>query len=213
MPGWLRSRWALLVGLLAVGVAVAVVVSRDVWDDPPPLTAAEAHPTADVDVMPNRAVPAFLRAQGVRPQRLRMGGGTAVVAHLTWKQLRPAGDNRYEVLLAGNACQPGAIDSVLGVPVDDASLGFDSGWNDRLQDTPWLRGDADRRTDEGYTNDAQIASVPASYDDVWIVGRVLDACGVDESQQFARPVTDPDPVVGVALTTGDRIWWVDRVSG
>ena len=212
MPGWLRSRWALLVAALVVAVPVVLLQLRDGSTDPP-LTVAEAHPAADVHVMPNHAVSAFLRARGVRPDGLRVGGGTAVVAHLTWKPLRSADNNRYEVLYAGDHCQPGAVDSVLGVPEQDASLGFDGFWNDRIADTPWLQGDADRKTDAGYTNDAQFASVLASYGDVWVVGRILDACDLTESDGFARPVRDPQPVVGVALTTGDRIWWVTRVSG
>ena len=212
MPGWLRSRWQLMLAALVIAVPVLVVWLHDRSADPP-LTAAQSHPAAEVHVMPNRAVPRFLRAQGVKPQNLRIGGGTAVVAHLTWAPLRPAADNRYDVLLAGNGCQAGLIDSVIGAPVRDASLGFSSSWNDRLERTPWLRGDVEREQEGGDITDAQIASVPASYGAIWVVGRIVDVCGVTEEGQAPRAVADPAPVVGVALTTGDRIWWVDRVSG
>lgn len=211
MLRWWSARSPLVVAAVVVAVSVAVLLIRDASAEPS-IAAGAAHLRADVTTMPNRQVGAYLRSHGVRRAALRIGGGTAVVAHLSWAPLRPARGARYEVFLAGGRCQPGRLDSYAGVPAGVGSLGFDSSWNTRLQHTPGLRADAEQRLEDGgFTSFAQTVSVPASYGGVWVVGQVLDACAVTSVDQPVPTVTDPRPVFGVGLTSPGHTWWLTTI--
>lgn len=211
MVRWWSAARSLLVAAVVVAAAMLAVAVVHRHGEPP-ISPEAARVRADVTVMPNPQVASFLRAQGVTGAALRVGGGTAVVAHVTWTPVRPAEDARYEVFLAGGQCRAGVFDSYAGVPDGAASLGFDGRWNDRLERTVWLRADAAVRTGGGYDSVAQSVSVPASYGGVWAVGRVIDGCAVSETPALPHAVADPQPVVGVGLTTRDRIWWLTRAG-
>lgn len=203
MMRWWSAGWSLLAAAAAVAVSVAVVLVVHRQAEPPiSVDAARVH--ADVAVMPNRQVAAYLRAHGITHAALRRGGGTAVVVHATWTAVRPAHGAHYEVFLAGGRCRAGVLDSYAGVPDGAGSLGLDGRWAARLEQTPGLAADA------GRASLAQSLAVPASYGGVWAVGRVLDACVTGPSPVLPHAVDDPQPVVGVGLATRDHVWWLTR---
>jgi hypothetical protein len=210
----LRQRWSLLLGMVLVVVAAVVVVGQRATAAPPVRPAA-AGIRASVVMMPTRDVPSYLRSYGVRPTAVRIRGGTSIVARVSWRPLSTA-DASYTVLLAGAHCQAGTVDGVNGVPDRDVSLGNGSEYAGVLSRTAWLQPDADVRLSDG--SDMTIVdfgSVRASHrGDVWVVGRLLDVCSVTSDGDVPGQVSGATHVVvGVALTTGDRVWWVRRAAG
>jgi hypothetical protein len=85
-------------------------------------------------------------------------------------------------------------------------------WEKTLSKSRWLEGDRAFLSDQGWTSNATFASVRASRSgNVWFVARVIDNNARDE---FGQPllVSNPKPVLVVALNTGDHVWWSQRVN-
>lgn len=101
---------------------------------------------------------------------------------------------------------------MIGLPDDDVSLASGSMWNTTTASQPWLRGSRPVKVGSGWTDYGQFASVRADVaTDVWFYGEVLDVSGLEMGER-PNVVPGPRPVLGVALSTGDRVWWLRRVA-
>jgi hypothetical protein len=194
------------VGLL-VGAWVVVAATRG--SAAAPVSQGDAHLSGDVWVMPESQVAAFLREHGVAdPSPNPYPTGTAVVGRVSWAAHRGGAGDRFTILLGDRRGGAGAIRQVLGPPERDVTLGSGSMWDGTTSAHDWLRGSGAVQHDGGYTSFGQFASVPTTWSgDVWYVGQVLDVQG-----RNPVPTSDASPVVGVALSTSDRVWWVRRLA-
>lgn len=195
--------------LLVVGTWIGITVTRGAASAP--VSVQDAHLSGDVWVMPEKQVAAFLRARGVADPNANPNPlGTAVVGRVSWTPHKGAAGDRFTVLLGDDRGGAGVIRQVLGPPESDVSLGSGSMWDATTSAQRWLRADGSVQRDGGYTSYGQFASVPTSWSgDVWYVAQVLD---VATGAQVPPAALDPSPVVGVALSTGDRVWWLHRVA-
>ena len=207
-PAQLSLLVALLLGL---GTWVAIAGSSRLASAP--VSAEDAGLTADVWAMPERSVPAFLSKRGVEVTH-EYEPGTAVVGRVSWTPLRGAQDQRFTILLGDQDGGAGSVSEVLGLKDVDVALGNGSMWDATTKAHDWLRGSGTLRTQSGYTEYGTFASVPTDWaGDVWFVGHVLDVSGVlSGTTATPRPADHPTPVVGVALSTADRVWWVRKLA-
>lgn len=93
------------------------------------------------------------------------------------------------------------------------SLGSGSLWNDTIRAHDWLRGNRTVPDGSGGVTDyGSFATVRTSATNVvWFLGQVLDVSSPAPGRA-PSPSTLPHPVLGVALSTGNRVWWVTRVT-
>ena len=204
------AQLSLLVALLLfLGTWAAVALSARLAS--PPVEAEAAGLSGDVWVMPEKDVPAFLRGHGVAdPLAKPYPSGTAVVGRVSWTAHSGDQQDRFTVLLGDQRGGIGVIERVVGLPDGDVTLGSGSMWDDTVASHEWLRGDRPVRQGAGWTDYVEFASVPTTWTgDVWFVGHVLQAPNPPSEPVRAGA---PDPVVGVALSTGSRVWWVRRVA-
>lgn len=193
--------------LLLVGAWIAVTATRGAASAP--VSVGDAHLSGDVWVMPEKAVPAFLRRHGVAdPDANPSPSGTAVVGRVSWKAHQGAEGDRFTILLGDGRGRAGVIRQVLGPGEKDVSLGSGSMWDATTVAHGWLKGDGPVEHDGGLTSYGQFASVPTTWSgDVWYVGQVMDVQG-----DAPVPASDVSPVVGVALSTEDHVWWLHRLG-
>ena len=195
--------------LLLVGAWIAVTATRGAASAP--VSVKDAHLSGGVWVMPEKDVVAFLRQHGVTdPSANPYPSGTAVVGRVSWAPHRGAAGDRFTILVGDDRGGAGVIRQVLGPPESAVSLGSGSMWDATTEAQRWLRADGPVQRDGGHTGYGQFASVPTTWSgDVWFVGQVLD---VSAGASIPPAAVDPSPVVGVALSTGDRVWWLKQVT-
>lgn len=206
------ARLSLLTALIVV-VAVVLGVSWRHTIAEAPVRPEAAGLTGELWVMPGRAVPAFLKAHDAPPvSGMTTPSDPMVVGRVAWTG-RPGGaqDERFTVLLGDDNGGAGSIQEVPGQAEGDVSLGSGSMWNRTVERTEWLRGSRPVQLEAGgWADYGTFASLPVTHGGfVWFVGRVTDA-PTDGTGPTAQG--DARPVVGVALSTGDRVWWVKRVA-
>ena len=178
----------------------------------PPLTAESAGASGQVWVMPSGKVMGFLHQHGVTTVPALLKTGTMVVGRVSWKPRPASPDERYTVLLGDSKGGAGVIQNVLDLPDGQVSLGSESMWNHTVASHPWLRGNRLIRLGSGYTDFGTFATIPTSVPrDVWFLAEVLDVAAATDATG-PPAVQDPHPVLGLALTTGDRVWWSMRIS-
>ena len=198
---------------LATAAAMVLVVGVGVplarWLERPPVLPEEAGLTGEVWVMPAADVRGFLADHGAPTTGTLLDQGAVVVGRVSWTA-RPTGDgSRLTVLLGDARGGAGYVEEVLG-GAEDVSLGNGSMWRRTVESHDWLRGSRPVQLEGGWTDYGMFASVPASTTgDVWFLGKVVDVPLVGHVLT-SKP--DASPVVGIALTTGDRVWWVRRVA-
>lgn len=204
------AQLSLLVALLLVlGAWAAVALPSRLAS--PPVEPEAAGLSGGVWVMPERDVGAFLRTHGVvDPNAGPTRSGTAVVGRVSWAP-HPGGDqDRFTILLGDERGGAGVIERVVGLPEGQVSLGSGSMWNETVKTHDWLRGNRPAKVAGGWTDYSIFASIPTTWSgDVWFIGHVVDVATSERSQVR---VDSPLPVVGVALTTADRVWWLRRVT-
>jgi hypothetical protein len=199
-----------LVIVLALGTSGLILAS---WlhSKVPPVTTAAAGLNGQTWVMQSADVVPFLQSQGVDAQ-VPPVTGTFVVGRVAWKPLPPGTDAWFTVILGDELPRAGDIFATYGLPTSEVSLGGGSMWEKTLSKSRWLEGDRAFLSDQGWTSNATFASVRASRSgNVWFVARVIDNNARDE---FGQPllVSNPKPVLVVALNTGDHVWWSQRVN-
>lgn len=201
---------------LAAAAAVVAIVGGGLavrhGEEKAPVAPDAAGLDGQVWVMPAAKVGPFLSSHGVKGVPTRAQPGTEVVGRVSWTPRPTSAEERYTLLLGDTRGGAGNIHDVLDVSADQASLGSGSMWNRTVESTSWLRGNRPLHLGEGYTDFATFATVSTSVSgDVWFVADVLDVTAVREGT--LPPISDdPRPVLEVALTTGDRVWWHKRVA-
>jgi hypothetical protein len=195
--------------LLLVGGWIAATADRG----GAPVSVEGAHLSGDVWVMPEKQVVAFLHERGVAyPNANPYPSGTAVVGRVSWTAHEGAAGDRFTILLGDDHGGTGVIRQVLGPPEKDVALGSGSMWDATTASRSWLRQDGTLKLDTGNTSFGQFASVPTTWGgDVWYVAYVVDARGKDLTGGPPR-VDHPTPAVGVALSTDDHVWWLQRLG-
>jgi hypothetical protein len=201
--------------LVAAAVVVALVVAAIALKHEvaaAPFEVREAGLTGELWVMPGKAVPAFLKSHDAPALAGPPTTEPTVVGRVAWsgREGEPE-DARVTILLGDDNGGAGSVQEVLGRPEGQVTLGSGSMWNSTTKRTSWLRGNAPIELDgRGWTDYGQFASLPVTPGGfVWFVGRITDT-PTDGSLPTAQG--DARPVVGVALSTGDRVWWVKRVA-
>jgi hypothetical protein len=200
----------LLIIVIALGAA-GLVVNSWLHPTPPPVTSAAAGLNGQTWVMQSAEVVPFLKSHGVDAQVPPLSG-TFVVGRVAWKPLPAGTDARFTVILGDELPRAGDIYATYGLPTSQVALGGGSMWEKTLSKSRWLEGDRDFLSGQGWTNNATFASVLASWHgNVWFVARVIDNNAHDE---FGQPllVSNPKPVLVVALNTRDHVWWSKRVG-
>jgi hypothetical protein len=195
--------------LLVAGVVAAVTVKDHVATAPVRPEAAGI--TGQLWVMPAKDVRGFLRDHHVDSSYLPVG--TTVVGRVSWTAREGSPDaERYTLLLGDDNGGAGEIHEVVGLSAEQVGLGNGSSWNSTVESVDWLRGDRVIKAPAGYTQYGTFASVRTDVaQDVWFLGEVTDVSGVAAGGQPARDNL-PRPVLGVALSTDDRVWWLKRVA-
>jgi hypothetical protein len=196
--------------LVAVLVAAAAVFALT-RPSAAPVRASAAGLNGQLWVMPSSSVVSFLRTHGVQAQAPQ-ASGTVVVGRVSWTP-RPGRRNEFFTVLVGDGqAHTGIVEQTYGPPPADVVLGNGSMWASTLAKTRVLSGDADVRDGQGSTSYAQFASVPSSWSgDVWFVAHVVDPRARDEQGGLLQ-VSDPHPVLVVALNSGDHVWWTRRLT-
>lgn len=202
-------------GRFALGVVLACVllaggaVARDRLR-PPPVEPADAAVSGELWTMPAEQVRSFLDARGVDGPTVEPSG-TTVVARVTWRPAARSGAY-YSLVLGDTRGGAGVVDEVIGPEPDAVSRGSGGLWNDLMASRPELRGNRPVPVGGGYTDYYELAAVPASHrGDVWLVGHVVNVAA-SVPGDLVRSVA-PDPVLVLALTSADRVWWDRRVAG
>ena len=200
----------LLIIVLALGTSGWILYS---WlhPTPPPVTSTAAGLNGQTWVMQSGDVVPFLKSHGVDAQVPPLSG-TFVVGRVAWKPLPLGTDTRFTVILGDELPRAGDIFATYGLPTSQVALGGGSMWDKTLSKSRWLEGDRTFLSDQGWTSNAGFASVLASWrGNVWFVARVIDNKARDEFGQ-SLVVSNPKPVLVVALNTGDHVWWSKRVN-
>ena len=199
----------LVAAVLVAGVVSAVVVKRETATAPVRPEAAGI--TGQLWVMPAKAVRGFLREHHVDADYLPIG--TTVVGRVSWTAREGSPDDeRYTILLGDDNGGAGEIHDVVGLSQEQVALGNGGEWNGTVGSVDWLRGDRAIKVSGGYTQYGTFAFVRTDVaQDVWFLGEVTDVSGVAAGGLPSRDNL-PRPVLGVALSTDDRVWWVKRVA-
>jgi len=203
----------LITSLVVIGAGTAA--ARHTSVGPVPVRVEDAGLTGDVWVMPEKDVLGFLNKRGVTQTNANpYPSGTAVVGRVSWSPLKGGDQDYFTVLLGDLSGGAGEIDTVVGLPDGEVSLGSGSMWNKTIKAHDWLRGSRTiTLNSNGVTSFGTFASVPTSWaGDVWFVAHVVDVSGIHDIGTPPERVDQPSPVVGVALTTGDHVWWVKKVA-
>jgi hypothetical protein len=197
---------ALVVVLTGAVVTVATHSSA-------PFRAEEAGLTGDVWVMPEKDVVSFLRQRGIPdPNPNPEPSGSVVVGRVSWTPHHGKQGERFTILLGDQRGGAGVIRQVLGPREEDVSLGAGSMWNATTAAHSWLRNSGPVKTDGGSTSRGTFAAIPTAWSgDVWFLAQVVDVRGAGTTSSPDR-IDSPAPVLAVALSTDDHVWWTRKVA-
>jgi hypothetical protein len=207
------AKLSLLAAMLVV-LAVVVGVAGKHAIAKAPVQPEAAGITGEAWVMPGTKVQAFLKAHDA-PAVAGTPWATepVVVGWVSWSaRAGSPDDEHFTVLLGDDKGGAGVLQEVPGRSEGEVALGNGSMWSSTVSRTSWLRGSRTLKLGNGVgvTDVGVFASLPTrSGGQVWFVGQVL-SIPVDGSEPTAK--ADARPVLGVALSTGDRVWWVRRVA-
>jgi hypothetical protein len=196
--------------VLVAGVVAAFTVKET--SATAPVQPEAAGLAGQIWVLAAKDVPGFLRQHRVETQYLPVG--TTVVGRVSWTPRPGSPDGeRFTILLGDENGGAGDIHEVVALDDDQVGLGSGSAWNHTVDSVDWLRGDrVIKLGDSNYTQYGTFASVRTDVaQDVWFLGEVRDISGVAAGGQPTLS-GDPRPVLGVALSTDDRVWWLKRVA-
>jgi hypothetical protein len=204
------AKLSLIAAMVLVAGVVAALTVKDATATAPVRPEA-AGITGQVWVMPAKAVRGFLSEHHVESEYLPVG--TTVVGRVSWSaRAGSPEDEHYTIMLGDENGGAGEIHEVVGLSQDQVGLGNGSEWNDTVDSVDWLRGDRAIKVPGGYTQYGTFAFVRTDVaQDVWFLGEVTDVSGVAAGGQPTRDNL-PRPVLGVALSTQDRVWWLKRVA-